>query len=222
MVAAIIGWFFLGLACLLVLLLVLPVTITARLEHGDFTVKVRVFFIRLTVFPLKPRKPRKPKKEKAKKPGPDTDEAEEEKEPKKKRTLGEMVTFVKRLAQAGIAAMKVFFRHLRIRNVSIVLPVHAEEAGDTAIRCGQLHALLGTARAVLDSHLHVSWRRLQLIPDFAGQHKDDMLLSAQLVFCPGIALVMGGVFLKHFLASRPKKRRPARQKPPPAPEKAAT
>ncbi|MGD9559086.1 MAG: DUF2953 domain-containing protein [Oscillospiraceae bacterium] len=205
MVGAIIGWFFLGLLLLFVLLFVLPVTVSVRFGGGDFVVKLRVFFVWITVFPMRPRKPKKAAKKPKKQKAEDDEDEENTGKEKKKRTLSQTVALVKRLVNAGLAALKAFFRHLRIRQVQIVLPVHAEDAGDTAIRCGQMQMAIGAARGVLNNWLNLRFKRIEIIPDFAGQRKDELFLAGKLVFSPGIIFVMGFVFLKSFLASRPRR-----------------
>lgn len=203
-VLEILGWVLLGLLALLVLLLVCPVTIRLRLDKASqLQVWVRVLFVRLRVFPLKPRKPKaeKPKKAKAKKQE-DEAEAPADKKKKKQRSPAETVALIKRLAKAGLAALGAFMRHLKVRGVELVLPVHAEEASDTAVRCGQLQTAVGAARAVLDGRLNIRYKQLQLVPDFTGNYGHLLLFACKLRFQPGILFVMGWHFLKSWLATR--------------------
>ncbi|MDL2295022.1 DUF2953 domain-containing protein, partial [Ruminococcaceae bacterium OttesenSCG-928-D13] len=197
----------LGLLALFALVMAVPASVKVKYGGGQFSVWVRVLFIRLRVFPMGPwlqkrlagsqSKPeKKPKKDKAE----DRDtEAEQE---KKKRTPQQTAALIKRLARAGAAAMKAFFRHLRIRGVSVVLPVHAEDASDTAVRCGQAQTAIGTARGVLANWLNIKYKKLVVIPDFTGQYKDELCFACKFVFCPGILFVMGYKFLKAYLSGR--------------------
>lgn len=206
MVLAIIGWFFLGLLALFILLMVVPVSIMVRYSAaGGLLIRVRVLFVFLTLWPMKartkPKKEKKPRKKKEKKAKEDAEEEEAEEKPKK--SFSQRVAFIKRLVRAGMAAMKRFFRHLRITGIRLVLPIHAEEAADTAKRCGQAQAAIGALRAVADGRLRLRFSQLQVLPDYAGQLGGTLSFSCKLWFCPGIIFVMGGAFLRQYLRKRP-------------------
>lgn len=196
----VVGWAFLAFAALLALLLLVPLTIGVKYSSGQLAVKVRVLFLPIKLWPrtYKPKKEKKPRKQKPKK------EPEDEEKPKekKKRSFGEMWLFIKRIAAASTKAMRVFVRHVRVHGVKLVLPVHASEADEVAINYARIQAVIGGARAVLDKRLHVKYKKLALIPDFAGEHKGELLIACKITFCPGIILVMGFVFLKKFMRKR--------------------
>ena len=197
MVAAIIGWFFLGLLCLVLLVLLVPSTIYIQLDSSGLIVKLRVLFIWVQVYPFKQREPRKKKE---KKPKPKVNEEPTEEKEKRKRTPGEMWRWGKRLAKAGLAAMKPFLRHLRIRQVQVVIPVYAGDAADTAQLCGQVQAAVGTLRALLEERLNIKYKKLVVLPDFTGHSFNELYFSCKAVFSLGIMLVMGFIFLRRYLA----------------------
>lgn len=200
-VLVVLGWVLLGLLALVVLLLALPATFSVRYAQGQLTAYARIFFVKIKLYPRPPKTREKPAPVKAEKPA--GDEAEKHGK-KKKRSPAETLDFAKRLAGAGWAAMKLFFRHARFHGIELVLPVHAEDAADTALRCGKIQALIGAVRALLEERLHLGYKRLVLIPDFTGRFAGELVAGVKLSFCPGVALGMGFVFLKHFLASRPR------------------
>lgn len=204
MVWTVIGWVLLGLAALLLALLLAPAAAVIRYAEGRLTVKVRVLGITKTVFPVAP-KAQRPKKEKKKKPEADKTEAEQDEKPKKKKTLSQQLDLTKRLAASGLAAAKPVLQNLRITRVELVLPVHAAEAADTALRCGQIQMALGTARALLDGRLKVRFKRMELIPDFTGQRGGELVFACNVVLNPVIMLVAGVVFLKTYIQSRPRR-----------------
>lgn len=199
MVWTVIGWILLGLLALLVLALVLPTVITVQLDKNGLRVWARLLFVRVKVFPLKPRKPKPVKETKAKK----KDETPKEKKEKPKKSFGEQFVFIKRLAKAGIAAMGVFLRHVRINAVQVVAPLHMEDASETALWVGRAQGALGGLRAVLDGRLKVRFKRIQVIPDFAGQMQDAWLFACKVAFNPVIMFKMAFVFLRLFLRKRP-------------------
>ncbi len=216
MVGAIVGWVLLGLLALVLLVIVCPLTIHATLHSGSLTVRVRVLFLYLKVYPLPERKAR-PKKQKKKKA--EADDAKPEKKEKKKKPLSERVAFLRRLITSALPALKFVLKRLHFNAIDIVLPVYAGDAADTATRCGQLQAAIGTLRALLDSRLHVRYKRLCLLPDFANQYQGQHYFSGKIVFSPLIIVGAGAVFLKAFLASGQKRfRSPA----PSSPQQAAS
>ncbi len=198
MIWSVIGWFFLGLFALVVLLFVLPLTFYVHFSGGQFSLRVRVLFVRLNIFPRKPSEP-KPKKPKKKKPPKKDDKPKEKQdEQKPKDGMSSKVQRIKRIANAGICALKVFIRHLRIKDVRLVLPIHAADAADTAQRCGQVQGIIGGARAFLDSRLKVRYKQLEVLPDFVGQAKDELHFSCKISFCPGIIFPMAFAFFRKY------------------------
>ena len=196
---AVIGWCFLGLLCVLLLLLVLPVTISAEYREKSLTVYVRVLFVRMRLFPQKSRVEKKTTSRPAKDKKAQTAKKEKKKIP---RTLYESIEFVRGLTESGWAAVKVYLRHVRIHRVQMVLPVHGIDAADTALQCGRVQAAVGAVRAVLDDRLYIRYKRLEVLPDFSGQLWEQLLLACKVSFCPGIIFPMGIAFLKQHLKRR--------------------
>lgn len=203
MVWSVIGWFFAGLFILLLLLLFLPLSIAVRYGAVEgFTAHVHLFFIPLRVFPL-PAFLTRPKKEKPQKAKAEKKPSKKKKKEKPPQTTSQKINFVKRLGASGQAAMKVFFRHLRIRNVRLVLPVCAEDAAETAKTCGTIQASIGAFRGVTENFLRIQYKQLELIPDFAGQQGDKLFFTCKLVFNPCIIFPMAFAFFKRYLQKRP-------------------
>ena len=199
MVWTVIGWTLLGLLALLVLALVLPTVITVDLSLRGLKIWVRVLFVRVQIFPLKPRKakPQKPAKATAEEP---PEKAAKKKPPK---TFAQRVAFMKRLIKSGTKAGHVFLRHMRIRKVQLVVPVYGGDASETAIWCGRAQGAVGTLRAVLESHFKIRFSRIQIIPDFAGQLQEEWYFACKVAFNPVIMFKAGFVFFKEFLRKKP-------------------
>lgn len=209
MVFSIIGWALLGILALILLVLLAPAAASVRFEHGQLSVKVRVLFIQKTIFPQdenKKVKPKKEKKKKKKKDKPEEEQAKEPKEEKKKKTVSDYIALAKRLLASGKDALKPVLHNLRIIDTRLVLPVHAEEAADTALKFGRAQTAIGTARALLDGRLDVRFKQLEVIPDFTGQRQDELFFACKIVLNPVIMVVAGFKFLKTYIM-RGKKRR---------------
>lgn len=198
----VVGWALLGLLALLVLAFVLPCVITVQYSRAGLFVWARLLFVRVRVFPPKPRRA-KPKREvppKKEKPENTKKKPKKEKPPK---TMEEKLALVKRLVKASVAAGQVFLRHMRFNGVQVVLPVHSQDASDTALLCARIHGGLGSLRAFLDGRLKLRFKRIQIIPDFTGQLQKELFFACKVAFNPGIICKMGFVFLSLFLRKRP-------------------
>lgn len=202
MVLQTIGWILLSLLALLLVLLFAPVVAYVRFANGALSVKVRVLFVVLTVFPLPQRKPRKkkPPAKKKKEQEADASEEEEKQAPKKEKTLEQKLALVKKLVAAGASAAKPVLRNLRLNAVELVLPVHAAEAADTAVRCGQIQAGLGSLRALLDGRLKVRFKRMMIVPDFTGEHGQELYFACKVAVNPYIMVIAGFHFIKTYLS----------------------
>lgn len=204
-----VGKILLGILALLVLLLVFPATAYVRYNQGEFTVKLRVLFVVIRVFPLKEKKqkPKKTKKKKERKWQAGQDETPEEEKPK--RTLEQQIRLIKRLATSAGGGAKFILRHLFFRNVRLVLPVHADDAAATAIRVGQMQALVGGTRAVLANLAHIKYKQLEIVPDFTGQLEVEPYFACNILASPVIMVIAAGIFMKRFLTygRRPRRKR---------------
>lgn len=200
MVGTVIGWFFAGLGILLLLLLLVPATVRADYSGGVFSLWVRVLFLSIRVLPLKKRDDgasAKPKKARRKKKG-SAKEAGEEK-PEKKRSVEDVILLVKRIAAAVGAGMRWVLRGMWVHGVELVIPVHAADAADTALNAARYEALVGGTRAVLESAVRVKYRRIVIVPDFAGVHREALHFSCKITAAPVIMLVACAAALLKFL-----------------------
>lgn len=207
MAGVVIGRILLGLACLLVLLLLCPVIVQAGVAGGEITVRVRFLgFIRLTLFPAKPAAAGRPKKARQKrKKAPKQQEAAEKAAPKK-RTFSQLISLVESFARAASRAARIVLRALLIYNIDLLVPVSGPDAATVALRTGQVQALVGGTRAVLENIFHLRYKRLAVLPDFTGLGEEDFTFSCHVMLIPVILLAAGFVALFVFLRDRLAKR----------------
>lgn len=184
-------------AVLFVLGLLLPLSISLRCSAGGVFVWVKVFFIPIKVFPLKPKKQGPQKKPRAKKEKVPKEKPEEKTKPKK--TPGQGAALIRRLIRASFAALLVFLRHMRIKGLRLVAPLHCQSAADTAILYGKAQALLGALYAFLSGRLRLQIKKVQLLPDYGAQMQKEWFFACKLVFNPVIMFKMAFVFLRIFL-----------------------
>lgn len=211
MIGTILLWVLFVFLGLLVLLLLVPVVVYADYRGGAFTLKVRVLFVKLTLLPMKKKTPaqqakqqrkaeqKKQRQEAKKDKKPEGEKAAEKKPPKPPRSVSEWIELIKRLASSGSVAVRFILRNLYVRGVELVLPVHAEDAGDTAIETGKMQALVGGARAVLQNAMHIQYKRLVILPDFTGMMQQELTFACKVLASPVIMIAAAIVGLRRYL-----------------------
>lgn len=195
-VIKIILWVLLGLLGLLLLLLVIPASASVRFEEEEFYLSVRYLFLKFRIFPPKEKKQKNNDKDAEDKK---EDEKQSPKKEKKKKTLPELLHFVNKIVSSASSGLQFLLKFLWIRRVELVVPVHAEDAGDTAVQFGQVQALIGGTRAVLDNIFNISYKMLQVYPDFSGQYAAGIYFSCKIVASPVIMLATAFVAFKRYL-----------------------
>ncbi len=201
-----IGWTLLTVVVIVLVVLLCPFIIGVKYELEKIVVWVRFLGIKINVYPLSKwmekiienRKNKKPKPEKKKK-----EDDKEEVQEKPKRNWRAAIEKQKKLAVAIKEALGVFFWHIRVRNVRLCLPVHTEDAADTAMRCGQVQAAIGTVRAMLEGRVHVQYKQLEVVPDFTGDLSKAMFFTCKISLKPVIIVMMSIKFLQRWLQKRP-------------------
>ncbi len=202
-----IGWTLLTVVVIVLVVILCPVIIGVKYESKKMVVWVRFLGIKINVYPLSKwmekiidnRKNKKPKQKKKKKKEEDKEETQE----KTTRNWRAAIEKQKKLAVAIKDALGVFFWHIRVRNVRLCLPVHAEDAADTAMRCGQVQAAIGTMRAMLEGRVHVQYKQLEVVPDFTGDLAQAVFFTCKVSLKPVIIVMMSIKFLQRWLQKRP-------------------
>lgn len=224
LVGKVIGWTLLGALFLVVLIMLLPISLQIEYTAQKLVVRVRVFFVRLQIFPLKEKtdeqkeiqelkKQQKKDKKKAKDEKKKQKEAakaeknktekpaeDEEKKPKKKKTLEEWILLGQQVVGSGVKGGKFIFKHIHLKDVEIVLPVYDEDAAQTAIKYGKAQGVLAGAYALLQNFTHITYKRLAVIPDFLNQYKEETSFSCKIEASPIIILIGAIIAVKQYFA----------------------
>lgn len=200
----VIGWILLGILALVLIVLLAPVVVGLSYRDETFTLTLRLLgFIRLTLLPQDEEKKQKSAAKKEAKAAKKRKKQEEKpQKPKRKRTLKQWLYLIKRILYSADAAKDLALGGIRVYDLVFILAIHEEEAGDTAIRYGQLQAALGGVRALLENLIKIRYKTLVLIPDFAGQYATSPVFSCKIAACPVIMLVAGIAALRAFLRYR--------------------
>jgi len=230
---AVLGWILLGLLALLLIVLIMPVCVSMELREGTLSVWVRLFRVfKLKLLPLK--KTAAPKQEKEKEPKPAAPAAKEEKPPEeapapppkedaapkpkpaeapkteaeasKKKKFAITFDFIMEVLSAAGVLMRRVFRALHFRKIILVLPIHKDDAAQTALACGQVQAALSAGIAALENFLDLRFDGVRILPDFTDEIQAGPYVSFELATRP-ILLVLAGLcalwrFLMRYLDDR--------------------
>lgn len=193
------GWVLLALLAVLLLLLFTPVRVEVEVKYDKPFVRVKVLCFSFRLWPLKEKK-EKPapehlaKDEPAAPPqqedGPAAGEGDGPAKPPadkaKARKKGLRLSDLTELVSTAGWLMKIVFRVIKFRDIKVVLPVHREDAAETAIAFGRTQAYLGTALGALQNFLDLQFKQVDIIPDFTGSSKYRRYFSCKIVATPFI------------------------------------
>ncbi len=199
----VLGWTLLALLALLALVLVLPVRAELEYREGALSVRARIFGLPLRIYPF----PERLKKRRPKQKQPQKEAAPRPKKKKKRAPRLETEEIQAFLGAAG-TFMRRMYRMIHITDVILILPVHREDAAQTALACGRAEAWLAGMTALLQNYFDLHIVQLRVLPDFTNEITAGVYLSCGIGARP-IAFAAAGI---HALI------RLLRQVPPAAPK----
>lgn len=139
----------LGILLLLFLITLIRVQVFAHYNE-DFTLIIKILFVKIKLLPAeekpeKKKKEKKPKKERKQKPKeePEKEKKEEKKQSylgklKEKKGLSGLVSLFTSLARIAAGALKGLFSHIVIKKMDVGIALSGSDAADTAVNYGKL------------------------------------------------------------------------------------
>lgn len=178
-------WTLLGLLALLAVLLIVPVVVAVEYKQGDFTARLKVLGVfSFRLYPMK-EKPEKKKKQPPPQPEKAVQEPPKKPEPKFRLTF-EKVEGI--LSTAG-AFMRRVFRALHFTGIIFILPIHREDAAQTAVAYGRAQAWVGGAVAALQNFLNLRFKQVRVLADFTGEITAGPYFSCKVGASPIIMII---------------------------------
>ena len=189
-----IGWL-IALA-VLVLLLVIPLGVSLQYDADGAVIKVIAGLIKIKVFPTKPKekkkkkpkKPKQPKEKKAKKALPEATAETSDKKP----AGGSVLDFLP-LVRVALDLLSDFRWKLRVSRLELKLIMAGGDPCDLATNYGRAWMALGNFWPVLESHMVIKKRDVEIECDFAS---DKTTVMARLDLTITLARILHVVF-KH-------------------------
>ncbi len=190
-------WIALAILAVIVLLFLLPVTVTLEARQpGNAWVKVGYLFFSFK-FPKEEKEKKRPKH--PKKSAPSQQEESQENALHKfftERPLGETISMLKEILKQMGRAMRSMLRHVKVNHLCFDMAVAGEDAADTAIQYGKTCAAVYSAFAVACNAVRVTGiREFAVIPDFTEGSKTRFYLHARIRVELLVLLAIGAAFL---------------------------
>lgn len=186
------GWIIFGsIILLIVLLLIQSVKATICYENGKLDLKVKFLFI--TIFPLKPRKPKKNKRKKrtetvqkkaeteqVESPMPTKNETPKKAVSKnkgkpKKAGFNFDLDMIMDYVRTASPPVKRLFKKIRVRDLYIDYVVGTDDAAKTAIKYGTICAAIYPIIEWLTTYFSVQAREVKIDADFS--HETDNVFA---------------------------------------------
>lgn len=170
------------LAILLLIFLILLVKVEFYADYSDklkLTLKI-LFFKKTIVDPNEKKKPKKkeekPKKEEKKKDDKKKKEEKKEKKSyltklKEKKGLPGIVSIFTSLAKIAQGLLKNVFKHIVVHRFDVNIVIVGEDAADTAIKYGELCAVIYSSVDILLSITDTKDYSISVMPDFDSDAK---------------------------------------------------
>lgn len=202
-VLSVLGWTLLLLLALLLLALFLPVRAAVEYREGALSVRIHFLGMRFWAYPfLERRKKRDPPAHAPKKSKRRRAQGDRRKKPSLawadlQGVLGMAGAFTRRALRA-----------IRVTDIILIVPVHRDDAAQTALACGRTEAWLSGAAAALQNFMELRWIELRVLPDFTDEIKAGVYLSCKVGARP-VAFLVAGVHALVYLMKK--------EEPPPVP-----
>ena len=179
-----------GVILVLLALLFYPVTVSV-LYRVDVTVKVRILFVSVRLFPGKEKKKQKGKKEKAKKEKP----AEE----KLKKPVAEKLNDITALTKKLLIKLDRLIGHIHVHKFILRITL----SGDDAFQVARLYPVCAGAAAslaaLIDSRVASFHRDIYIDTDYWSGENSNVGLFAKVSVKPFFAVTAGVGMLLDFL-----------------------
>ena len=189
----------LGLFSLLFALTLLPLTVRASYREEKLELELWVGGVKI---PLSQKKKTEKKRPEATASTPKTSEK------KKGRGLSkwkEMVPLLQKALSGGAKAFRILFAHLSIPSLSLSITVGGEQAADTALLYGRLHAGAGTLFGFLFRFRRLEKLLVSITPDFNRKqscYEGSVILQIQLLQLLRAVFAVAGVLLSYFIKNQ--------------------
>ena len=156
----------LGIIAFLLLVLIVPVFLTASFD-GGLLIKVRVMFIPFTLYP-RPPKPEKKliKKSEKKAKKEEKKEISRSEELLREEGITAVLSYYKEMARLLGTAAKRLLRTITVDRLRLNIVVASDDASQTAVHYGRVCAVIYPIQALMESAIRIRRRNITIKPDF--------------------------------------------------------
>ena len=166
-------WVLIGITALFTLILAGPISLKMVFEQGDLTARVRYWGIPIYRIPVKSGK-----EEDESADGKDSSKRKKRRAKPKKKSLfaelaeggmDEFIQVLKRLVAITATGARQLLAAVVVRKLEFALFVASEDAAETAMRYGQVCAVVYPAMSMLCGVMRVRCPRVGVVPDYLAE-----------------------------------------------------
>ncbi len=167
--------------CAIVILLFVPVKLHTKYEHTKFTVKIKILFFTLKLYPMTKKEKKQVKQI----------EQTGEKKVKKQAKKVNISLFAEDIVEIIIlatGAIKKIMHSMKFSKVCLTIPVHKQDVAQTAIDYGKMNAYISGAYGALNNILRIDVEDINIICDYDNAYKEKTYFYCKISAMP-IALI---------------------------------
>ncbi|MCH5304430.1 MAG: DUF2953 domain-containing protein [Ruminococcus sp.] len=207
----------LGVLLILFFLTLFNIYIYADYNEQLF-LSLKIAFINIQLLPEKEKKKKKKTPEKKQKPKTKKKEPEKKKKEKsfdlkqyvKQKGISGILNIVKRVAKLAVGTLRDLFSHITVTELMIDIKVAGKDAGDSAVKYGQVCTVLFPSLKLITDIVKVNDYNVNVNPDFSNEPKNSAKakVTAKIRIISILKIVFSKAFavLRLYLKAKPKKR----------------
>ena len=213
-ILAVIGWILLALLILLVWVIIVPRSVYVEYSKlNELTVRVRVFFFKIKVYPLNlPFKKKEKAKRKDEKAQGEQGAQQKKKSPVQQFTenLPKGMELVREVLSTVKGATAILLKGVSIKDAAFTLPIYSGDAHQTQKQYGLITNSFYSFNIFLQKYVKIHWKSPVFIADFANLYADSIYFYCKIQASPSIIIMLGWYLLKTY--RRLTKNKPVKEK----------
>ncbi|GEM_PF-410750 len=184
-----VGWVLLVVFLLAIIVLLMPVALAVDCKPGLTQIRLQLLFFRIDLSRLIPKgedsEKSHPQREGGQSRQSEDEKSRQEQEKRKKwvqrKKAAAFIRKLPQLLEAAGAFLRAVFRVLSFRKLRFFIPIHGEDAAQTARDVGAAYAVAAGLDAALRSFLQLHWDKAVFYPDYSNDAQDQLEISGKVV-----------------------------------------
>ncbi len=192
-----VGFALLGILCVLIIAMFIPVSVDFLYEKSRISLMLRVLFLKFRVIdPERKKTEKKPDEQKSEQP-------ETERASQKKASRKFDFEFIQSMVSQSARAARKTLKGMRMTDIDTVIVVSGGDPGQIGAATGRTWAALGNAMTLFAGLFgETKYKRLDVIPDFMAQHGGEGRFGCTITALPIVFIAAGIIFMRSYFIQR--------------------